>query len=253
MKRESAVRWCRLTAISLVGLFVAGAGAVISVQPALAALVCPSCFGFEQLSGRVFVDSAMPETLRQQLASAIRESETKLIRFYGVLSTAPEVLACATETCWQRLGGGGGAKGASYAYYGLRLSPLGIDPVIIAHERSHIELHGRIGLRNFIMGAIPAWFDEGLAVIVSGDPRYLLPSTESDRCRVKAMGLFPASSKEWRRAAAKDPDLYGRAACRVLTWLKVNGGTPAVLMLVKKVSDGVPFSGIFRDQTRGKS
>jgi hypothetical protein len=252
MKRESVKRWYRIAAISLVGLFIAGTGIVLSVQPTLAALVCPRCFGFEQLSGRVFIDAAMPEPVRVQLASAMREGETKVADFYGELRGAPEVLACATDICWHRLGGGG-AKGVSYAGVGIRLAPHGIDPVIVAHERSHIELHERLGLAKFIVGAIPAWFDEGLAVIVSDDPRYLLANTEADRCRVKATGFFPMAPMEWTRAAGTDQYLYARAACRVLRWMNANGGNAAALILIQKVAEGVPFSEIYRDAAQGNS
>jgi hypothetical protein len=48
---------------------------------------------------------------------------------------------------------------------------------ILAHEFSHVDLHTRIGLMRFLAGAIPAWFDESLAVIVSDDARYLKPGT----------------------------------------------------------------------------
>ena len=239
-------RWYRIIAISLIGLSAAGAGTVFSVQPTLAALVCPRCFGFEQLYGRVYVDAAMPEPLRARLAGAIREGDRKAADFYGELRAAPEVLACATDGCWRRLGGGG-AKGISYASVGIRLAPLGLIPVIVAHERSHIELHERLGFAKFILGAIPAWFDEGLAVIVSDDPRYLLASTESDRCRVKATGFFPMAPMEWTRAAGTDHNLYARAACRVLRWMNANGGNAAALSLIQKVAEGVPFSEIYHD------
>jgi hypothetical protein len=252
MDCERTKRCYRIVAIGLIGLFFAGAVIVFSVQPTLAALVCPSCFDFEQLSGGVFVDAAMPEPLRTQLADAIREGDRKVANFWGELKAAPEVLACATNGCWRRLGGGG-ARGVAYASAGFRLAPLGLDPIIIAHERSHIELHERLGLAKFMLGAIPAWFDEGLAVIVSEDPRYLLASTESDRCRVKSTGSLPVAPMAWTRSAGTDHDLYARAACRVLRWMNANGGNAAALILIQKVAEGVPFSEIYHDPAERKS
>ena len=252
MKREHVKRWHRFAAIGLIGFLIAGTSIVFPVQPTLAALVCPRCFGFEQLSRRVFVDATMPGLLRAQLASAMREGETKVADFYGELRATPEVLACANDSCWRGLGGSG-AQGISYASVGFRLAPLGINPTIVAHELSHIELHERLGLVKFMVGAIPAWFDEGLAVIVSEDPRYLLASTESDRCRVDATGSFPIAPMAWTRAAGTDHSLYARAACRVLRWMKANGGNAAALALIKKVAEGVPFSEIYYDPDEGKS
>jgi hypothetical protein len=238
--------WYRIVAIGLIGFFVVGAGFVFSVQPTLAGLICPRCFGFEQLSRRVFVDDAMPQPLRAQLTRAMREGAIKVAAFYGELGAAPEVLACTTDSCWRRLGGSG-AQGISYASVGIRLAARGIDPVIIAHELSHIELHKRLGLIKFMLGSIPAWFDEGLAVIVSDDPRYLLASTENDRCRVEPNGDFPTSKMEWTRAAGTDHNLYARASCRVLRWMRANGGKAAALLLLQEVADGVPFSEIYHD------
>lgn len=245
-------RWYRIVAIGLIVIFVAVAGFIFSVQPTLAGLVCPRCFGFEHLSGRVFVDTAMPEPLRARLTRAMREGATKVAGFYGGLRAAPEVLACATDSCWRRLGGSG-AQGVSYASVGIRLAPHGIDPVIIAHELSHIELHERLGLTKFMLGTIPAWFDEGLAVIVSNDPRYLIASTENDRCRAEPIGDFPVGKMEWTRAVGTDHNLYAHAACRVLRWMEANGGNAAVLTLLQKVAEGVPFSEIYHDPGQGKS
>ena len=255
MKCGRVERWYRIVAIGLIIFiifFVAGADIVFSVQPTLAALVCPRCFGFEQLYGRVYVDAAMPGPLRVQLARAMREGETKVAGFYGELKAAPEVLACATDICWQRLGGGG-AQGISYASVGIRLAPRGIDPVIVAHELSHIELHERTGLANFILGSIPAWFDEGLAVIVSDDPRFLLASTVSDRCRIEPTEDLPVGKMEWTRAAGTDQNLYAHAACRVLRWMKATGGYTAAVVLIQKVAEGVPFSEIYHVPAQGKS
>jgi hypothetical protein len=251
MNRERVKRWYKIVALGLICFFIAGAGIVFSVQPTLAALVCPRCFGFEQLSGRVYVDAAMPEPLRAQLARAMREGATKVAGFYGELRAAPEVLACATDICWRRLGGGE-AKGISYASAGIRLAPRGIDSVIVAHERSHIELHERLGLAKFVLGSIPAWFDEGLAVIVSDEQRYLA-STESDRCQGKPIEDFPVGKMEWTRAAGIDQNLYALAACRVLRWMKANGGNAAALLLIQKVAEGVPFSDIYHDPAQGRS
>lgn len=246
MMFQTFKRWHKILAFCLILSVAAGAGIVLSVQPTLAALICPQCFGLELLTGRVYVDEAMPQPLREKLARDIREGEQKVTAFYGELRGSPKLLVCATEACWQRLGGSG-AKGISYANLGLRLAPAGIDPVIIAHELSHIEFHQRLGLGNFIAGTIPAWFDEGLAVIVSNDPRYVLASTQGNQCRVNSIGDFPAGMMEWTRSAGTDQGLYGRAACRVLRWMNANGGRDAALRLIRKAAAGATFEELYHD------
>ncbi|HXW72691.1 MAG TPA: hypothetical protein VEK34_14915 [Methylocella sp.] len=247
MKRKRVKSWLRGGSLSLVWLLLAAIGIIYFVQPALLAMSFPGYFGFEPVGGGVYVEAAMPKELRMRLASAIREGEAKAEDFYGQLEAAPVILACATKPCWQKLGGGG-AKGISYANIGIRIALAGIDPVILAHERSHTELHERLGLTNFVLGKMPAWFDEGLAVIVSDDARYLFPKNARDRCRVvESAGDFPVRKTDWTRAAGADHDLYARAACRVLRWMNAAGGKNAALALITKVSEGVPFEALYRD------
>jgi hypothetical protein len=240
------VHWV-LSLMVPVGLVGALLGGILWAQPALAALACPSCFGFVKISDHVFVDAAISHRQRAQLAAAMIDGERKVAAFYGVLRETPRILVCATDACSRRVGSAA-AKGMSYAHIGLRLSPFGIDPVIVAHEESHIELHGRLGLLRFMSGAVPAWFDEGLAVIVSDDPRYLLVDAPGDRCRVEPIGDFPETTMDWLSAANTDQHLYARAACRVLRWMNSNGGKAAVLALIAKVTQGEAFTDLFHDR-----
>ncbi|HTV31954.1 MAG TPA: hypothetical protein VME69_02470 [Methylocella sp.] len=246
MKASGVKRWSGIVALILIGLIGTAQGIVFSVQPTLAALVCPSCFGFEQFSDRVYVEPTMPKPMREKLRQSLQEGVAKVVAYYGGLHSSPIVLACASESCWQRLGGSG-AQGISYASFGIRLSPQGIDPVIIAHEYSHIELHQHIGLLNFTTGTIPAWFDEGLAVIVSDDPRYSKVKTATDRCEATLSGDLPEGQMAWTRAAGTEHDLYARARCRVARWMNANGGKAAALTLIQKVAEGVAFSDAYWD------
>ena len=77
---------------------------------------------------------------------------------------------------------------------------------LLAHEFSHVELHAQIGVFRLLMGAIPAWFDEGLAVIVADDPRYLRPgATSATRCSAEPGGDLPSSPFKWGRRPARHP------------------------------------------------
>jgi hypothetical protein len=139
------------------------------------------------------------------------------------------------------------ARGRSLAAFGLVLAPGGLDPVIIAHERSHIELHGRLGLVRFLAGGVPAWFDEGLAVVVSEDPRYLRPAGAGDRCRAAAAGPLPSGVRDWAHRAGADRELYARAACRVLRWMDAAGGPAAVSALIRRVAAGERFDALYNE------
>ena len=99
----------------------------------------------------------------------------------------------------------------------VMLSPRGIDPVIAAHELTHVELHARLG-----RGSVPQWFDEGLAVLVADDLRYLRPAGEGDRCLVTPTGPLPDTLSGWLRAASVDAQVYAQAACAVSRWTATN-------------------------------
>jgi hypothetical protein len=122
------------------------------------------------------------------------------------------------------------------------LAPHGVDPVIVAHELSHIEFHQRLGPAR---DKVPQWFDEGLAVLVSDDPRHLLPHTAADRCRLAADQTLPQTLSQWQSAARANEHLYSKAACRVSQWVDARGGPPAILDLIDRLNEGEAFATVY--------
>ena len=249
--RTRGRRWALRGLGALLLLAVCALGALGLAEPAIAALGCPGCYGFERLAGRLYVDPAMPAETRATLRRAMGEAPDRLARFYGGSASAPVVLACSDEACQRRINGGE-ALGVAYGSYGLRLSPRGLDRVIVLHELSHIELNARFGTERAVLGVggVPAWFDERVAVVVSDDPRYLLPEgTPGSRCRADpdVGGPLPDDGREWRHSGAVDHALYARAACRVLRWMDANGGPPAVGRLVAALAEGGRFPDLYRE------
>jgi hypothetical protein len=228
--------------VGLVGLaltFISTAS-LIWAQPALAALACPPCFGFERLQNSVFVEPSMTHAERTRFAEIVAEGEARATRYLGALRQQPVILACASPECSRRMHDKG-ARAVSYAQFGLRTAPRSLDAVTVAHELTHIEVHGRLGLVRFLSSALPAWFDEGLAVLASDDPQYLLPKGLGDRCRAEPSGELSCGMGEWMRRASVEPGLYAKASCRVLRWGDAHGGRDALLALVDRVSAGEHF------------
>ena len=239
--------WGRCTLSGFCLLTACALGTLVLTQPAIAALGCPACFGFEHLAGRVHVDPHMPGEARAMLLRADADATTRLVSFFGGASADPVILACSDEDCQRRIDGGA-ARGVSYISYGLRLSPRGLNPTTVMHERTLIELQHRLGLLGFVRGDIPTWFQEGVAVVASGYSRDLLPEgTAGSRCRAEPTGTLPAGDAEWRHLGATDNRIYARAACRVLNWMDANGGPRAVGRLVAAVAGGERFADLYRD------
>lgn len=241
------LRWAVWVSGGLGLLVICSLSVLAATEPAIAALGCPGCFGFEPLSARIHVDPRMPDATRAMLLQADAHAAIRLIHVFGAVSTAPVILACSDEDCQRRINGGG-ARGMSYAFYGLRLSPRGLNPVTVTHERTLIELQHRLGLVAFMRGDIPEWFLEGAAVVVSGNPRDLFPEdTAGSRCRLEPGDALPATSAEFRHAGAMDSHIYARAACRVLRWMDANGGGPAVGRIVAAVAGGGRFADLYQE------
>ncbi len=226
--------------VLVVAVATAVAAAILFVTfPAAAAAVCPGCYGFDRAEGRVYIDRAADADQRATAQEAIGAAETRVRTFYGTLESDPRILICTSEQCYRRIGGGG-SKGMALSTMALALSPRGLTPVIAAHERAHVELHARLGAFGTWRRDIPQWFDEGLAVVISDDPRYLAPAGTADRCLVAPDGPMPVRRAAWVENA-ENRQLYAKAACAVSRWIVGHGGPPAVVHMVDRVAAGTVF------------
>ncbi len=218
-------------------LFASLAGAALGVLallaffPALRGGLCPACYGLERAAPGLWVQAAMPAPERAALRAGLAAARRKVGVFYGPARAHLRVLACADSACDRRLGG----RGAAAVTYSLgplavvRLAPRGLNETILAHEITHTETHARLGVWGQVSGRMPAWFDEGLAVIVSEDPRYLGPGTGVQRCRKVPRPDLPSSPFAWAPLAGRERGLYAEAGCAVLGWMAGNGAGAGLL------------------------
>ena len=237
-RRPVLILGAAVAALALLGT----AGTVLAF-PFVGAAACPVCYGFDRFEENSFIERAASAEIRGRTVDILEKARNRVAAFYGSLQTGPRILVCVSEDCYHRIGGGG-TRGTSLSDVALRLSPRGIDPVIAAHELSHIELHHRLGRFRQLTGAIAAWFDEGVAVVVSDDRRYLAPEGAPDRCLVRSEEELPSGMIEWRRQAGPHDRnrLYAKAACRVADWIAAKGGGAAVVRLLDQVASGTSFA-----------
>ncbi|MFD0472327.1 hypothetical protein ACFQ0B_31535 [Nonomuraea thailandensis] len=174
-RKKSRKLWTRVLAV-LAALLVAALAGVVLAYPSLAATTCPGCYGLIELEGSVYTEDGLSDAQKAQVKRTVAEARTRITDFYGTRTSSPTLLVCMTESCYERIGGGK-ERGIAVLNRAVMLSPRGVDTVIASHEMSHVELHTRL-----TSGAeVPQWFDEGLAVVVSDDARYLAPETAEDR------------------------------------------------------------------------
>jgi hypothetical protein len=218
-----------LWALGGVVVVLLAVGGLVLAYPEVAATTCPGCYGLTRVSDDVYGERGLTAAQRDRLAGLAVDARRRVEAFYGEVESDPRLLACFTDDCYARIGGGG-EKGIAVLNRAVMLSPRGLDAVIASHELAHVELHRRLD------GDVPQWFDEGLAVVVSEDPRYL-----GEHCRVPFDGPLPETLPAWLRAAGADQQVYSKAACRVQRWLDANGGRDAVPALVDRLNDGAAF------------
>ena len=210
--------------------------------PVVTAMACPRCYGLTPLTSNVYIEATATTRVRRQAQTDLASAAERIRQFYGTMESSPRVLLCRTERCYHRIGGGG-EKGQALRNWALILSPAGLNPVIATHELAHVEFHQRLGAQR---GKVPHWFDEGLAVLVSNDPRYLAPETAADRCLTGYADALTVTTGAWSATAATNDRSYLKAACVVSRWVTAAGGSPAVLDLIHRVTHGDAFTSIVK-------
>jgi hypothetical protein len=238
VRRKAATRWiARTTAITLT-LTLCACSEIRSAK-----LLAPSWFGYTRLAEGVYVDTGASPGEQRAVLATIDAARARVASVFGEASARPRIIACSTDNCFVR-SGGKSARGKTYGSSAILLSPRGLDPVIVAHELTHAELRHRIGdftaWRN-----VPAWFDEGLAVLVSSDPRYSdaewLDATRGGRSAPNLATLgksTPWHYDNWQSS-------YGTARRAVGEWhSKV--GNEGLARLIEKLRAGGSFEAAFR-------
>lgn len=247
MKRRWIDKWIgslRL-AVWIAGLPGIPIAFIVWLHPVLGAAVCPRCFGFEYLGNQVFIEKGATQADQAAILKDLAIAERRVQRFFGVPVRHLRVLVCETQVCVRRIGSGSAQIG-SIGPYVLVIAPQGRRIVLITHELAQIEVEDRIGIVRQISGAVPAWFEQGVDVLVSDDPDYLSRrSTSGDRCLADRPGELPADMDIWLKRAGDDPVMYAQAACRVDRWMLKRGGPKAVKSLLDRISEGGTFRRIY--------
>lgn len=229
----------RRLAFALVALALLGSAALGFAYPLLLAALCPACFGLDRIDGHVFVEQgAEPDqqtTLRDMTEAAMRHVATEL----GAVRVAQRLIFCKTSECEARLRVRGASGLTISTPFGavVYIAPHGATPEILRHELAHVVIHHRAGLMATLNGRLPAWLDEGLAVIVSDDPAHLRPGEGVTRCAAPPVGLV-TDPFEFARVAAGDRGIYTRSACAALHFETQLGGRLALLAAIDSLRDG---------------
>jgi hypothetical protein len=231
--------------IGILALLMLGLGLLL-VRPAVA-VVCPQCFGLSKAADGLYVESAMSPAARSHAAGVISAAQQDVASFFSEERFKPRALVCATDACYQRIGGAPGSGTGILGSFALVVSPEAVNKVAVTEALAHVEMRGRVGTWKMQMGAVPEWFEQGLAVVVADDPLYIKPPTHADRCLAGSFPDMPATPSEWQDELQQEGDvLYAQSACQTVMWVGSHGGSSAVTALLTKVASGTTFQDAFR-------
>lgn len=229
----------RRLALALVALAVLSAAALGFAYPLLPAALCPACFGLQVTDAGIVVQSGTDAGRQAELAEMTAQAAAHVATELGQIGTRYRVIYCADPDCAARLRVDGAAGLTISTPLGavVYIAPQGAVPEILRHELAHVAIHHRAGVMASLNGRLPAWLDEGLAVIVSDDPAHLRAGAGVARCAAPPVGLV-ANPFDFARAAALDPGLYTRSACAALHYEAQLGGRAALLSAIDSLRDG---------------
>jgi hypothetical protein len=256
MRHDRLQRFLRLS--SLLMLLIGGLSGCSAVGYVKA--LNPTLFGMEQIAANIYADSAMPDEARRGLVTNVVEAKDRIAEVYGVAVSTPEIVACSTQTCFESFGGG--RQRALTFGNRVLLSPRGSTVHIVSHEWSHAELNARLGwLTRWVLGDLPSWFDEGLAVAVSGEPMHSeeVWQTVEQRALPRPELTELISNGDWSRAVVRygdvqaaiegNPDhpmvVYPMVGHEVRGWLAQNG-RPGLLALIERLRNGDRFDAAYK-------
>jgi hypothetical protein len=235
-RRPRRRRWLWRTLAAAGAVVIAAGAGLLLAYPVAAAAACPGCYGLREAGPGVYVDGAATPEQRRGMVDMVAAARQRVRDFLGETRSNPRILVCLSTDCYDHIGGGG-EKGQALRDRALALSPAGADVVIASHELAHAELFRRLGSR---FDEVPRWFHEGIAVVISDDPRYLTARPAGERCPVDYAGALAAI----RAGTTPSVDFYRDSACVVDRWVAAHGGAGAVHDLVRRLRAGESFTDV---------
>ena len=197
--------------------------------------------------GNVFVDPTVAKNQYPVIVDAIASAVQSDRAVYGSLqSTQPDVIVCSTAACGTYFAGASlrnvtlppntyaGQYTVPRTTVVLTSATYNRNTYVLAHEFSHVEVNARLGGRH-----VPAWFDEGLATFVGGEP----VCTNVTGKGINDLTTLDQES-DWvtyTNSSANFDRTYCQARAEVAAWVAKKGNV-AVTQLLTAVGQGQSFA-----------
>jgi hypothetical protein len=199
----------------------------------------------------VFVEPGISAFDEATLRLNVTAAQNKVTAFFGTLQAVQsDIILCKTPACrsyflgtWAGVTAGApGIQMPGGTYITARPSIMivytsfvGYGRNTLAHEWSHAEFQQRVvGQSDF-----PAWFNEGLAVVVSKDPD-CSPGFPKGVADLRTLDSGTAWNTTTQAFGPVGTQVYCQANGEVEAWLTKNG-KPALLSLLDTLKTGADF------------
>ncbi|MDE2383285.1 MAG: hypothetical protein KGO53_01595 [Alphaproteobacteria bacterium] len=230
------MRHKRIAAFSCLCLLLVS-GVAAAALPGPQRALAPGLFGLSEIAPGVFTDDVSEQ---QRWLGIKAHGEARVQAFFGELKAQPRFILCTHQECERRFGFTG-VTAQTFGWHMIHLPPRALETpglgfILMAHERTHAELHWRMGLGGLAYGSIPNWFDEGLASFVSRDARLDPFYVPEQRAWIRASrnfwdwGQF-VKARGWR-------DAYGAAADNVRRLDEALGHEGLLAMINSAIGQG---------------
>lgn len=197
--------------------------------------------------GNVFVEPIVAKNQFPVIVEAVSFAVQSNKNFYGTLtSNQADLIVCSTQACGAYFAGPSlrnvtllqntfaGQYTAPRRTVVLTSAATNRNPNILAHEFSHVETDAR--LNNAF---IPAWFNEGLATYIGGEP-VCTNVTGKGIASLLSLNL----QLDWN-VYTGTPETFEKTYCQaraeVAAWISKRGNG-AVITLIQAVSQGQSFT-----------
>lgn len=211
-----------VTLVAVFGLGVTALAYAGYAAPSVTACALAKFAELEALPNGTLVEPSSSVVERATFIELQSLARERIAETFGPPRAQPLVVFRASRTFWPlKLN-----NYASAAFIGRRacvlIGPQGQDIDIVAHEFMHTELANRVGhwRRNF---AVPAWFEEGVAMQVDLRARYNWSNQQGES---KDYGYIRRFDSQGEFNDANDQQLtrnYAAAKAEVAQWLTTIG------------------------------
>ena len=191
--------------------------------------MCPDCYGFKKIDDYTFAEKDINADDINKIKTISAAGSEQVRKYFPDFKQNARIIVCTNLQCDTKIGLANGARALTYGDNFILFSSRGLNNTIFAHEFTHVAIHNLILKYKKSIFLFPAWFDEGMAVIVSKDERYLhIDKSGEDACKNKDIKNLPVTNMEWGDAMGQNGDIYARAGCRVALWVAKTGGEKAI-------------------------